>query len=139
MARARRGCEAFYSGRQEGWDIGRGRRHHSGVYFTIVNNSTSSHHKRHLYHNTLFIATLQIEGFSLIHGHPHIIHFYGAHIIPTSLEDRVSEFNFIIIHLRRCQPYLPLRVYICKNLSLSLSLSPAIYSNGICSVFTWKR
>lgn len=37
----------------------------------------------------------EIAGFSLVHGHPNIIHFYGAHIIPASLDDRpfiVMEF-----------------------------------------------
>ncbi|CAI8049847.1 Mitogen-activated protein kinase kinase kinase 7 [Geodia barretti] len=54
----------------------------------------------------------EIAGFSMVHGHPHIIRFYGAHIIPISLDDRpfiVMEFAPFslgkVLHERRDLTY----------------------------------
>ena len=79
----------------------------------------------------------QIEGFSLVHGHPHIIQLYGAHIIPTSLEDRVGVAQLTF-------PPPSITISLSPTPSLSPLLSPllpplAVYSDGVCTVLSGKR
>ena len=78
-----------------------------------------------------------------MHGHPHIIHFFGAHIIPTRLDDRVSEREClengsVCVRERDRERARDISVwYIFVFTIPSLSLSPAaIHSDGECTVLT---